>query len=99
MDTSPAEVLAAGQALLAFAQQESHAFSVLLRLLDPAVVHEMETEHQEFARDLELLEWLVTTTSESPDAAMLAESLARRMHQHVARDGRLLARAAVLVSR
>ena len=90
---TPELVLAAGQTLLAFARQEDQAFSALNRLLEPAVLEEMRAEHEEISRDLELLDWLVTSSPESPDAAVLAESIARRMLQHVSRDGRLLARA------
>ena len=91
---TPELVLAAGQTLLAFARQEDQAFSALNRLLEPAVLDEMRAEHEEISRDLELLDWLVTSSPESPDAAVLAESIARRMLRHVNRDGRLLARAA-----
>lgn len=93
---SPARVLAAGRTLLGFARREDEAFSTLTRWLDPAVLEEMRAEHDEITSDLELLAWLEETTPESPDAAVLAESLARRMLQHVSRDGRLLARAAGL---
>jgi len=90
---TPERVLAAGQRLLAFARQEDQAFSALNRLLEPAVLDEMRAEHEEISRDLELLDWLVTSSAESPDAEVLAESIARRMLRHVNRDGRLLARA------
>jgi hypothetical protein len=96
MDASPVEVLAAGQTLLAFAANEDRALASLLRLLDQEVIDELHAEHAELGRDLELLQWLLATTPDSPDAAVLAQSLARRMHQHVSRDGRLLARAAHL---
>lgn len=96
MEASPAAVLAAGETLLAFARRENEAFAALTRLMDVAVVNEMQAEHEEIERDLELLEWIVATTPDSPDASVLAESIARRMLQHVSRDGRLLARAAGL---
>jgi hypothetical protein len=96
MDASPPAVLDAGRTLLDFARREDEMFGALARWLDPVVLKEMATEHDEIRLDLELLEWLLTTTPESPDAATLAESLARRMQQHVSRDGRLLSRAARL---
>ena len=96
MTASPAGVLAAGRTLLGFARREDEAFATLTRWLDPAVLQEMQAEHDEITSDLELLEWLEEAVPDSPDAGVLAESLARRMLQHVSRDGRLLARAAGL---
>lgn len=93
LDPTPELVLAAGLTLLAFARQEDQAFSALNRLIEPAVLEEMRAEHEEISRDLELLDWLASSTPASPDATTLAESLARRMLRHVSRDGRLLARA------
>lgn len=93
---TPAAVLAAGQTLLQFARQEDEALAAFGRLLEPAVINEMRAEHEEISQDLDLLAWLVSTTPDSPDASVLAESLARRMHRHVNRDGRLLARVAGL---
>lgn len=93
------DVLAAGRTLLAFAGQESRALSALAALLEPAVIEELRAEHEEISHDLDLLGWIVTMTPDSPDATALAASLARRMHKHVSRDGRLLARAAGLSSR
>jgi hypothetical protein len=95
----PADVLAAGQRLLAFARQEDEALAALTTLMEPAVVNELRAEHEEISHDLDLLGWIVTTTPDSPDASALAESLARRMHTHVSRDGRLLARAVGLSAR
>jgi hypothetical protein len=96
---SPVDVLAAGQTLLSFAQQEDEALAVLTSLMEPAVLNELRAEHEEIGHDLDLLGWIVSTTPDSPDASALAESLARRMHQHVSRDGRLLARAVGLRAR
>lgn len=96
---SPVDVLAAGRTLLAFAQQEDEALAVLTSLMEPAVVNELHAEHEEISHDLDLLGWLVSTAPDSPDACALAESLARRMHKHVSRDGRLLARAVGLRTR
>ena len=96
MIASPPRVLAAGRTLLGFARREDDAFATLSRWLDPIVLEEMRAEHEEITSDLELLEWLAEATPDSPDASVLAESLARRMLQHVSRDGRLLARAARL---
>lgn len=93
-----ADVLEAGHALLAFAEQEDRAMAMLARLLEPAVIDELRVEHDEIAHDLELLAWIVATTPDSPDGSALAESLARRMHTHVSRDGRLFARALGLSS-
>ena len=90
------DALVAGNALLAFAAREDEAFSPLAPLLDPAAQQELVTEHHQIAEDLTLLEWLVRTTPDSPDVAVLTTSLVRRMRQHIDRDGRLLARAAGL---
>ena len=90
---TPDSVLAAGQTLLGFAREEEEALAALGRLLEPAVINEMRAEHVEISQDLELLAWLVSTAADSADASVLAESLARRIHCHVNRDGRLLARA------
>jgi len=96
LQASPSDALAVGEALLAFAAREDEAFSTLAPLLDPAAHAELAAEHQQFAEDLELLEWLLRTTPGSPDVPMLTMSLIRRMRQHIDRDGRLLARAATL---
>jgi hypothetical protein len=90
------EALVVGQAVLAFAAREDHAFSALAPLLDPAVQQELADEHQEIAEDLGLLGWLVATTPDSPDVNVLTTSLLRRMRQHIDRDGRLLVRAAAM---
>ena len=94
--SSPRQTLAVGGALLEFAGREDEAFAALSSLLDPAVQAEMQAEHEQIAEDLELLDWLLRTTPESPDVAVLTLSLIRRMRQHVDRDGRLLTRAAAL---
>lgn len=88
------ETLRVGQALLAFAHREDQAFSAVAPLLDPVVQPDLAVEHQQLAEDLQLLEWLVQTTPESPDILVLTVSLRGRMRQHVDRDGRLLSRAA-----
>lgn len=93
------DVLEAGAQVLEFAAREEAAFFPLLPLLDPAVRAELGGDHEQLAADLQLLEWLVATTPDSPDVAMLAEALARRMRTHIERDGRLLAQAARLASR
>lgn len=95
----PDDTMAAGKALLAFADREEVAFSALAALLDPAAQAELSGEHRQIAEDLELLEWLLSTTPTSPDVAALSSSLARRMREHVERDGRLLARASSLSPR
>ncbi len=99
VEQSPASVLEVGQAVLNFASSEEQAFFPLLPLLDPAVRSELGDEHEQLAADLQLLQWLVSTTPDSPDVASLAGALARRMHTHVARDGRLLAHALRLADR
>jgi hypothetical protein len=96
---SPRETLAAGEALLAFAKHEDEAFSALTLLLDPAARAELNAEHERIAEDLELLGWLLQTAPDSPDLPVLTTSLVRRMRRHIDRDGRLLARAAVLTPR
>ncbi len=93
---SATQTLRVGQALLAFARREDQAFSAVAPLLDPVVRLGLEVEHRQFEEDLQLLEWLVKTTPESPDVLVLTVSLRMRMRQHVDRDGRLLARAAVM---
>jgi len=93
------DALAMGAALLAFAAREDQAFSALTPLLDPAARQELAAEHEEISEDLGLLDWLLRTTPDSPDIAVLTASLLRRMRQHIDRDGRLLARAAGLSAR
>ena len=90
------QTLRVGQSLLAFGRREHEAFSAVAPLLDPVVQLSLEVEHRQFEDDLQLLEWLVKTTPESPDVLVLTVSLRTRMRQHVDRDGRLLARAAVM---
>ena len=92
------DVLAAGEALLSFAQREDEALAGVLQLLDPAVRMELSAEHDQLADDLGLLEWLLRTTPESPDVSVLSVSLARRMRQHLERDERLLNRSLALGS-
>ena len=96
LDGDAGQVLAVGEALLSFAAREVEVFDTLAPLLDPAVEAELTSEHRQFAEDLELLEWLLQTTPDSPDVAMLSASLVRRMRQHIERDGRLLSRASIL---
>ena len=93
---SAPQTLRVGEALLAFARREDQAFSAVAPLLDPVVQLGLEVEHRQFEEDLQLLEWLVNTTPKSPDVLVLTVSLRMRMRQHVERDGRLLARAAVM---
>lgn len=90
---SASDALRVGGALLAFAHREDEAFRGVAPLLDPAVQQDLAAEHQRFADDLQLLQWLVETTPDSPDILVLTVSLRRRMRQHVDRDGRLLSRA------
>jgi len=96
LDGSPLQTLAVGEALLAFGAREHEAFASLAPLLDATVGAELQAEHQQIADDLELLDWLLRMSPDSPDIAMLTASLVRRMRQHSDRDGRLLARAAAL---
>lgn len=98
LESDPRQVLAVGSSLLAFAAREHEAFDTLAPLLDPAVEAELSSEHRQFAEDLELLQWMVQTTPDSPDVAILTCSLIRRMRQHIDRDGRLLSRASALRS-
>jgi hypothetical protein len=98
LGVSPAEVLEVGAAVLEFAEREESAFFPLLPLLDPAARAELGGEHEQLAEDLQLLEWLISTTPDSPDVGTLAEAIARRMRSHIARDGRLLAQAARLAA-
>lgn len=96
---TPHDVLDVGRHLLAFAEREEDAFGSLLPLMDEEVREVLEAEHEQFGEDLRLLEWLLVNTPESTDVAALAASLARRMAEHLERDGRLLARAAALEDR
>jgi hypothetical protein len=91
----PDEAVTIGKALLRFAAQEEAMFSTLATLIDPAAQVELTTDHREIAEDVNLLEWLLQTTPESPDIPVLASSLLQRMQAHVARDGRLLSRAEI----
>jgi hypothetical protein len=93
----PEDALAAGRALLAFADREHEAFSALAPLLDPAAQQEFVAEHQQIAEDLTLLDGRIQTTPDSPDVAVLTAALLRRMRHHIARDGRLLASATRLI--
>ena len=90
---SAEQALRVGRALLAFAHREDQAFSAVASLLDPAVQQDLAVEHRQFEEDLQLLEWLMQTTPDSPDVLVLTVSLRTRMREHVDRDGRLLARA------
>ncbi len=99
VEPSAAAVLEVGRAVLEFAGSEEEAFFHVLPLLDPAVRSELADEHERLGEDLQLLQWLVSTTPDSPDVASLAAALARRMHAHVERDGRLLAHALRLAQR
>lgn len=91
---SAQDVLEVGRGVLAFAAREDEAFARLTALIDPAVRAELAAEHRRLADDLELLDWLLRTTPDSPDVGMLTDALVRRMRDHLQRDGRLLARAA-----
>jgi hypothetical protein len=93
---TPAELIQLGTEVLRFAEQEERAFFPLLPLLDPIARAELAHEHDEIGEDLELLRWLLATTPDSPDVAILAAAVVRRIRQHVERDGRLLLRASRL---
>lgn len=90
------EILALGQEVLRFAEHEEQAFFPLLPLLDPIARAELGHEHDEIGEDLKLLEWLLATTPDSPDVAILAHAVVRKIRNHVERDGRLLERASRL---
>ncbi len=94
LGASAADVLKVGAAVLGFAEREEAVFFPLLPLLDPAARAELGGEHEHLADDLDLLASLVDGTPDSPDVAILADAIARRMRAHIARDGRLLAQAA-----
>jgi hypothetical protein len=98
-DENPAAVLAAGDAVLAFAQVEERLFFPILPLLDPLVRAELEREHEQLADDLQLLQSLFTANPDCPDAAALAPPLAKRLRLHLARDARLIAHALRLGTR
>jgi hypothetical protein len=90
---TPDDVLNIGHDVLEFAAREDEAFRVLLPLIDPAARAELAAEHEQIEEDLDLLGSLVQQSPHSSDVSALAYSIARRMAQHVERDGRLLARA------
>ncbi len=94
LGTSPQEVLELGNGLLEFAEHEDEAFAALATLIDPEARAELAAEHQQLAADLDLLAWLLSTSPDSPDVDVLSAALARRMREHMERDGRLIARAA-----
>jgi len=93
---TPADVLAVGRSLLAFAGTEGQSLRLLLSLLEPAVRDDLAAEHERLADDLALLEWLMEMEPGSSDVTALADSLIRRMRAHVSRDARLLEKAARL---
>jgi hypothetical protein len=95
-EQSPAEVLDIGRQVLDFAAREDETLGAVLPLLDPAVRDELRAEHDQIDEDLQLLAWLLGNTPDSADVPALTASLARRMAMHLARDGRLLSRAARL---
>lgn len=99
VDGSAAAVLEVGAAVLRFAELEQTAFFPILPLLDPAAHAELGGEHARLRDDLDLLASLAATTPDSPDVAILAQAIAKRMCEHIARDGRLLAQAARLSAR
>ena len=89
-------VLELGMEVLRFAELEEQAFFPLLPLLDPIARAELGHEHDEISEDLQLLEWLIATTPDSPDVEILAAAVLRRARAHVERDGRLLLQASRL---
>ena len=93
---SPLTVLEVGRQVLEFGARETEALGSVLPLLDPAVVAELQAEHNQMDEDLQLLDWLLENTPDSPDILALTDSLAERITRHLARDSRLLARAARL---
>jgi hypothetical protein len=99
VDGSARAVLDVGADVLRFAESEESAFFPILPLLDPAARAELGGEHDQLREDLELLDWLFSTTPDSPDVSTLAEAIARRMCDHIARDGRLLLQAARISAR
>lgn len=90
------DVLELGTEVLRFAELEEQAFFPLLPLLDPIARAELGHEHDEISEDLQLLEWLIATTPDSPDVEILAAAVLRRARAHVERDGRLLLQASRL---
>ena len=93
---SAQEILQVGAEVLEFAEREEDAFFPLLPLLDPIARAELAHEHDEMREDLQLLEWLLSTSPDSPDIDILAAAVVDRMRKHVERDGRLLLRASRL---
>ena len=93
---SAQEILRFGAEVLKFAEREEDAFFPLLPLLDPIARAELGHEHDEMREDLQLLEWLLSTSPDSPDIDILAAAVVDRMRKHVERDGRLLLRASRL---
>ena len=93
---SAREILRLGAEVLEFAEREEDAFFPLLPLLDPIARAELGHEHDEIREDLQLLEWLLSTSPDSADIDILAAAVVDRMRKHVERDGRLLLRASRL---
>ena len=77
------DVLELGTEVLRFAELEEQAFFPLLPLLDPIARAELGHEHDEISEDLQLLEWLIATTPDSPDVEILAAAVLRRARAHV----------------
>jgi hypothetical protein len=89
-EADPAAVLQLGTSVLLHGLfEEAHLFTVH-RLLDPAVREELSAEHERIRDGLSLLEDLLSEPSPSEDLRSRAAAVARRLRDHVARDGRVL---------
>jgi hypothetical protein len=83
-------VLSLGAAVLLHGALERLAILPGHPLLDPAVVRDLEDEHDRLADDLRTLGELWRTSPSSPDVPPLADALYRHLGEHLQRDARLL---------
>lgn len=83
-------VLNLGTAVLLHGTLERWLLHPSHRLLDPAVIRELDGEHARLADDLETLDDLWRSSPGSPDVEVLAEALFRRLRDHLERDERTL---------
>lgn len=89
-ESDPEAVLQLGAAVVLHGLVEELHLFALHRLLDPSVRDELRAEHDRIEETLSLLEELLAEPVPSDDLAALTAALARRLREHVERDGRVL---------
>ena len=89
-ETEPDVVLQLGAAVVLHGLVEELYLFALHRLLDPAVREELRADHDRIEETLSLLEELLADPDPGDDLPVLTAALARRLREHVERDGRLL---------